>query len=319
MAKVLVTGASGFIGKALCLALAKQADVYAVVRQLNDGDTIEGVRQIQIASIDGDTDWSAALQGIDVVIHLAARVHVLNDTAADPLAAFRKTNVDGTVNLAKQAKQAGVMRFVFLSSIKVNGEVTESGKPFTPEDSPNPSDAYGQSKLEAEQALLAFSANQAMSVVIIRPPLVYGPGVKANFLALIRILNQRMPLPFAAVHNRRSLVALDNLVDLITACCWHPAAANQIFLVSDGDDLSTTRLLREISHALAKPALLLAVPTKWLLLIAKLLGKQAVLSRLCGNLQVDISKTRQLLAWQPPFSVGQGIQKTVQHYLNSCK
>jgi UDP-glucose 4-epimerase len=233
----------------------------------------------------------------------------MHDTAADPLTAFRAVNVEGTLNLARQAAAAGVKRFVFVSSVKVNGEATLPGQPFTADDAPAPLDAYGISKMEAEQALREIALQTGMEVVIIRPPLVYGPGVKANFAAMMRWLQRGVPLPLGAIHNQRSLVALDNLVDLIVTCLTHPAAANQTFLVSDGEDVSTTELLRRMGRAMGRPARLIPVPVSWLKLAAALVGKRDVAQRLCGSLQVDIEKTRRLLGWTPPLTLDQGLKK----------
>jgi UDP-glucose 4-epimerase len=263
--------------------------------------------------------WQASLAGVDVVIHSAARVHVMNDSESDPLAAFRKVNVDGTLNLARQAVAAGVRRFVFVSSIKVNGEATELGQPYRADDVPAPGDPYGVSKMEAEQGLRELAAQTGLEVVVIRPVLVYGPGVKANFMTMMRWLDKGVPLPFGAIDNRRSLVALDNLVDLVATCVTHPAAANQTFLVSDGEDLSTTGLLRRMAQALDKSARLLPVPAWMLRAGASLLGKSALSQRLCGSLQVDISKTRELLAWQPPVSVDVAMRATAKHYQDTNK
>jgi nucleoside-diphosphate-sugar epimerase len=242
-------------------------------------------------------------------VHLAARVHLLNDKSFEPLTEFRSVNVDGTANFARQAAAAGVRRFVYLSSIKVNGELTEVGHPFTADDAPAPEDPYGLSKHEAEQALRQIAADTGMEVVIIRPPLVYGPGVKANFESMMRWLARGVPLPLAAVtQNRRSLVALDNLVDLIATCLSHPAAANQTFLVSDGEDLSTVDLLKRMGAALGCPARLFHLPSGLLKLGAALVRKPGIYQRLCGSLQLDIAKTRQLLGWSPLVSVDEGLR-----------
>ena len=306
----LITGAGGFVGKALCAALLlRGAAVRMGMRSLqNCTDNLEGV---VVGSIDAETDWSEALRGIVTAVHLAARVHVMNDNSADPLAAFRAVNVDGTLNLARQAASAGVKRFVFISSVKVNGEQTEPGHAFTESDAPNPQDAYGQSKHEAEQGLHQIARETGMEVVIIRPPLVYGPGVKANFAALMRAVQRGWPLPLGAIHNQRSLVALDNLVDFIISCITHPKAANQTFLVSDGKDLSTTELVRGMARAAGVRARLLSVPVWALQAGAKLLGKGDAVQRLCGNLQVDISKARELLGWVPPVSVEEGLKRAM--------
>jgi nucleoside-diphosphate-sugar epimerase len=243
----------------------------------------------------------------------------MNDVSADPLAAFREVNVEGTLNLARQAAASGVKRFIFISSIKVNGEGTEPGTVYTADDVPAPVDPYGISKLEAEQGLRVLAATTGMEVVIIRPVLVYGPGVKANFLSMMRWLYRGVPLPFGAVRNRRSLVAMDNLVDLIVICSDHPAAANQTFLASDGEDVSTTDLLRKLARALGKSAFLVPIPV-WLMSgVATLLGRRPLSQRLFGSLQVDISKNRQLLGWTPPVSLDKALSLTAQHFLDSRK
>jgi nucleoside-diphosphate-sugar epimerase len=239
----------------------------------------------------------------------------MNDKSADPLAEFRRVNVEATAALARQAAGAGVRRFVFLSSIKVNGEFTEAGQPFTADDAPAPEDPYGVSKHEAEKLLRQIAAETGMEVVIIRPPLVYGPGVKANFAAMMRWLARGVPLPLAAVtDNRRSLVALDNLVDLIVTCLHHPAAANQTFLVSDGEDLSTAQLLKRMGAAMGQPARLFYLPPVVLKLGAALLNKPGIYQRLCGSLQLDIAKTRQLLGWSPPVSVDDGLRRAAEGF-----
>jgi nucleoside-diphosphate-sugar epimerase len=236
----------------------------------------------------------------------------MNDRGVDSLSEFRKVNVEGTINFALQAAHAGVKRFVFISSIKVNGDSTHIGSPFTADAAPTPNDAYGISKMEAEQGLLKLSAQTGMEVVIIRPPLVYGPGVKANFSALMRWLRFGLPLPFGAIHNKRSLVALDNLIDLIVLCLVHPAAANQTFLVSDGEDVSTTELLRRMGLAMDSPARLIPFPVNWLKLAAAFLNKGDLAQRLCGSLQVDIDKTRCILGWIPPVTLDQGLKKAAE-------
>jgi UDP-glucose 4-epimerase len=266
---------------------------------------------VAVGDLSAQADWSEALAGVQTVVHAAARVHVMDETATDTLTEFRRVNVQGTLQLARQAEASGVRRFVFISSIKVNGEVTNLGLPFTAENIPAPLDPYGVSKMEAEQALRQIATETGMEVVIIRPPLVYGPGVKANFAALMRAVQRGWPLPLGAVHNQRSLVALDNLVDFIVTCITHPQAANQTFLVSDGQDLSTTELVRGMAQAAGMPARLLPVPVWALQAGATLLGKGDAVQRLCGNLQVDISKARQLLGWVPPVSVEDGLRRAV--------
>ena len=313
---ILVTGSTGFIGQALITQLdihsfkplasvRKQTSLFSShIKQMAGGDILP------------NTAWKEALSNIDIVIHLAARVHVMNDTNTNPLAEFRKVNTEGTLNLARQAADSGVKRFIFLSSIKVNGEVTDLNSPFLSKDTYVPSDPYGLSKYEAEQGLKKFAKETGMEVVIIRPPLVYGPNVKANFLSMMKWLYKEVPLPLGSIHNKRSLVALENLIDLIIACINHPAAANQTFLVSDDEDLSTTDLLQRMTKALGKPSRLLPIPSNIITLGATLLGKSAVAQRLCGSLQVDISHTKNTLGWKPPVSVGEALQKTADAYLS---
>ena len=316
----LVTGGSGFVGRALInrLTLIAGSTVIAPVR--NVASTFpEGVRSIPFTNLDATFNWSEELKDVDCVVHAAARVHVMNDVSADPLAAFREVNVEATLNLARQAAASGTKRFIFISSIKVNGEGAEPGTVYRADDVPAPIDPYGVSKLEAEQGLKELAAVTGMEVVIIRPVLVYGPGVKANFLSMMRWLYRGVPLPFGAVHNQRSLVAIDNLVDLIVTCSDHPAAANQVFLVSDGEDISTTQLLRKLAGALGKPARLLPIPV-WLMSgAAALLGQRALSDRILGSLQVDISKNRKLLGWTPPVTLDKALSLTAQHFLDSRK
>ncbi|AZF52041.1 UDP-glucose 4-epimerase [Pseudomonas sp. R4-34-07] len=314
--RVLVTGASGFVGSRLVEVLKDKDDFQvtgAVRRQVVERK--DGIKHINVGELSPDTDWAEALKGVDVVIHAAARVHVMNDVEADPLAVFRKVNVEGTLNLARQAIDSGVSRFIFISSIKVNGEGTVPGNPFTAEDVPTPIDPYGISKMEAEAGLRDIASGSRLEVVIIRPVLVYGPGVKANFLNMMRWLDKGIPLPFGSISNRRSLVALDNLVDLIITTATHPAAANQTFLVSDGEDLSTTQLLRRMATALNKKAFLLPIPSVILSMGASLLGKKSLSQRLCGSLQVDIDKTCSLLSWRPPVTVDQALGLAASYYL----
>lgn len=305
--KVLITGVTGFVGKVLCAELFSQGhEIRAAVR--TKVAAIKNVEMTMVGEINRGTDWSSALRDIDVVIHLAARVHVMHDTVVDPLAEFRKVNVDGTLNLAHQAAKAGVKRFIFISSIKVNGEHTEADKPFKESDVANPQDAYGVSKFEAEQGLLQIAQQTGLDVVIIRPPLVYGAGVKANFASMMRAVKRGIPLPLGAIHNKRSFVYVGNLVSLITRCVGHPVAANQVFFVSDGHDLSTTELLSACAVALDVKSRLMPVPQKLIEFSAVLVGKKDIAQRLCGNLQVDITKARTLLGWEPPVSVADGLK-----------
>ena len=307
----LITGATGFVGSGVLARLAGDGvETLACVR----GDMVsmpKGVSIVPVAELTANTDWRQVLVGVKSLVHLAARVHVMHDTKIDPLTAFRAVNVDGTLNLARQAAAAGVKRFVFVSSVKVNGESTLLGRAFTEADAPNPQDAYGKSKHETEVGLRQIAADTGMEMVIIRPPLVYGPGVKANFAALMRAVQRGYPLPLGAVHNQRSLVALDNLVDFIVTCITHPQAANQTFLVSDGQDLSTTELLRSMAQAGGVPSRLMPVPVWALQAGASLVGKGDSVQRLCGNLQVDISKARSLLGWVPPVSVEEGLRRAM--------
>jgi nucleoside-diphosphate-sugar epimerase len=270
--------------------------------------------EVNVGDIGPNTDWQKVLEGVDVVVHTAARAHIMIDTVGDPLSQYRKVNVEGALNLARQAAVAKVKRFIFISSIKVNGESTAAGKPFTPDDQPNPADPYGISKWEAELGLQQLAAATGMEVVIIRPPLLYGPGVKANFLSMMRWINDGVPLPLARIDNRRSLVAIDNLVDLIITCIDHPAAANQVFLAGDGDDLSTAELAKCIGKALGKPARLFPFPVSILSLAAGLLGKKSVVQRLTDSLQVDISRAGELLAWKPPVTLDQCLRKTADDF-----
>jgi nucleoside-diphosphate-sugar epimerase len=316
----LVTGGSGFLGRALINRLAQLPGVCVIapLRTLSAPLT-PGVRTLPMANLDGKNDWKGALTGVDVVVHAAARVHVMKEVALDPMAAFREVNVEATLNLARQAAACAVKRFIFISSIKVNGEGTDPGAPFRADDVPAPIDPYGISKFEAEQGLMALSAATGMEVVIIRPVLVYGPGVKANFLGMMRWVQRGIPLPFGAIHNQRSLVAIDNLVDLIVTCTDHPAAANQVFLASDGEDISITQLLRKLAVYLGKPARLLPVPARLMSAAATVLRQRALADRLLGSLQVDISKNRQLLGWKPPVTLDQALALTAQHFLDSRK
>lgn len=312
---ILVTGATGFVGNALCERLAGHRALRVSVRN-KSAITFPFDIEVVEASLSPDQDWSAALSGASTVIHCGARVHVMNDKVVDPLAEFRRVNVDGTLRLARHAAELGVKRFVFVSSVKVNGEYSLPGQLLMADQLPAPSDPYGVSKCEAEEGLLNLSSEAGMEVVIIRPVLVYGPGVKANFLEMMRWLRSGIPLPLGGItENRRSLVYLENLVDLIITCLDHPAAANQIFLVSDGHDLSTTELLQRMAASMGGPARLIAVPVGLIRFAASLIGRPGIAQRLCGSLQVDISKTRELLGWLPPFSVDEGLRRTAEVFL----
>lgn len=318
--RVLVTGSMGFIGGAVVARALHDPGLEVCA---SDHPVAAPGKSLAVPTyfrdLAPDTDWAEALGGVDAVVHTAARVPIMDDVAEDPLSEYRRVNVAGTLTLARQAAEAGVRRFVFLSSIKVNGERTMVGRPFTADDSPDPSDPYGVSKLEAEEGLRRIARDFGMEVVVIRPVLVYGPGVKANFLTMMRLMNRRAILPLGAVNNRRSLVALENLVDLILTCLWHPRAANQTFLVSDGEDLSTTELLRRVAPALGRPIRLVRVPPQILTFMAGLVGKTDLAQRLCGSLQVDISKTRALLDWAPPLSVDEGIRLAAMRFLEEAE
>ncbi|MDR3371563.1 SDR family oxidoreductase [Rhodoferax sp.] len=308
--KILVTGATGMVGKALCQRLVD--DGFAVRAAVRTIDAELATSDVAfVGDINELTDWQTALTGVDVVVHLAARVHLMRDTAENPLAEFRRINVQGALKLARSSYAVGVKRYIYVSSIKVNGEFTESGQALTELDVPNPQDAYGQSKYEAEVGLLQIAVETGMEVVIIRPPLVYGPGVKANFAALMRAVQRGWPLPLGAIHNQRSLVALDNLVDFITTCISHPNAANQTFLISDGQDLSTTELVRCMAKAAGVPARLLPVPVWALAWAGRLLGKVNGVQRLTSSLKIDSGKARNLLGWTPKITVQEGLLRAV--------
>lgn len=310
---ILITGASGFVGSALLKRLAGEGRSLRAAYRSEVSAPFPGVQVVAAGDLKPEQDWRVALQSIDVVVHTAARVHVMRDMATDSLAEFRTANTAGTLNLARQAAEAGARRFVFISTVKVHGEATPMGEPFT-EDAPFvPQDPYGQSKLEAEQGLQELAEQSEMEVSIVRPPLVYGPGVRANFAALMHAVARGLPLPLASVNNSRSMVALDNLVDLVVTCIDHPAAANQAFLVSDGCDMSTPTLIRGLAQAMGGPSRLFACPAALLDFAAAVAGKADALDRLCGNLQVDITKAQTLLKWNPPISVEEGLRRAVLH------
>lgn len=309
--RVLVTGANGFVGRALCDELLRYGQsVRGTLRQHEGRQALlERIEPIVVGTINAATDWKAALTGCEVVIHLAARVHVMDDTAQAPLALYRATNTDATLNLARQAAQAGVKRFVFVSTIKVNGEGRD--EPYRESDAPAPQDPYAISKWEAEQGLWRIAEETGLEVVILRPPLVYGPGVKANFLRLMQWVKKGWPLPLGAVRNRRSLLYLGNFVDAIRVCVVHPAAAGQTFLLDDGEVVSTPQLIRAVARAMGRPARLLAIPVGLLELAGALLGKRAAVARLAGSLYIDSSAIRSHLGWTPPYSMQAGLEATV--------
>jgi nucleoside-diphosphate-sugar epimerase len=307
---VLVTGANGFVGSALCGHLAGLGFSVRKALRLPPGREASGT--VAVGDIGSDTDWSVALEGIDRVVHLAARVHMIRYTSHDASAEYRRVNVDGTRRLASMAAARGVQRFVLLSSAKVNGELTQ--RRYTEADPPHPEDAYAVSKWEAEQALVRIGRETGMECVILRPPLVYGPGVRANFLKLMRAVAAGVPLPFASIDNRRSLVYLGNLVDAIGACLEHPRASGRTFLVSDGDDMSTPELVRRLAKALRVPARLLPLPVALLSLAGTLTGQRSAVDRLIGSFQIDASAMREALGWTPPFAVDRGLQETAHWF-----
>lgn len=307
-ARILVTGATGFVGRVLCTeALRRGMTVRAAVRE----GSVPGCECAPLPGLSAAADWTAALAEVSTVIHLAARVHVMQESAADPLAEFRKTNVEGTERLARQAARNGVKRLVFVSSIKVNGEATEGDARFAECSPASPRDAYGLSKWEAEQALWRVAADTGLEVVVVRPPLVYGPAVKGNFAAMLAVLRRRIPLPFASIRNARSLLYVGNLADALLLCATHPSAARNTYLVSDGEDISTPDLLRRLGQAMGKPARLLPCPVALLEAMGRLTGKTAQVERLIGSLRVDSGKIRREVGWSPPYSIAAGLQATV--------
>lgn len=313
---ILVTGANGFVGSALCECLRKRGmSVRGATR--TRGLNVDGDECIAVGDISAQTDWTPALKNVDQVVHLAARVHVMNEKSADPLAEFHRVNVGGTASLARQAAVAGVRRFVFLSSIKVNGELTTSSQRFAANDVPAPADAYGVSKHEAEQVLWKIVAETDMELVILRPPLVYGPGVSGNFMRLLQVLDRRWPLPLGAIQNQRSLIYVGNLVDAIRRSLRHPKAAGKTFLVSDGVDVSTPELVRGIAAALGRRPFLLPVPVSWMRRAGRVLGNQAAVDRLVGSLCVDIAPLREELGWTPPYTMQAALEATALWYRKS--
>lgn len=311
---VLVTGATGFVGRFLSkhLLAAGYRVRGTLLESKNISSLIEGVEPVTVKPLGADTTWSHAMAGVDTIIHLAARVHIMDDPSTDPLAEFRKVNVAGTARLAGEAAKIGVKRFVFISSIKVNGE--ESSIPYTTDSPSLPSDPYGISKWEAEQALRTIEADTGLEVVVVRPTLVYGPGVKANFLNMMKIITKGIPLPLASVANKRSLIYIGNLVDALTTCAVHPAAAGQTYLVSDGEDISTPDLIRRTAKALELPARLFPVSVSLMRLTGKLSGKSGAVNRLTGSLIVDSSKIRRELGWKTPFTLEEGLAETAKWF-----
>lgn len=323
--KFLITGASGFVGKILCAQLLQQGHELRAANRTAASECMRmpvnaGVmyREIVIGMIDGKTDWSSALAGTDVVIHLAARVHVMRENAVDPLAAFREVNVAGTERLARAAASSGVKRLVYVSSIKVNGEQTET-VPYSEQDVPDPRDPYGISKYEAEQALHRVALETGLEVVIVRPPLIYGPGVGGNFLRLLKLMSRGVPLPLASIRNRRSMIYLGNFVDALITCATHPAAAGNTYLVSDDEDISTPLLMRNMANLMGKHGWLWPLSPFFLKLAGKTTGMSGEVERLIGSLQIDSSRIRRELGWRPPYSLQQGLSETVRWFEQAGK
>ena len=320
MKNILVTGANGFIGRILCGMLADAGN--EVRGSVRDSQHIAvknpACEYFAVGDIDSNTDWVPALNGMDAVVHLAARVHVMRETAVDPLIEFRRVNVEGTRRLARQAVSLGVKRFVYVSSIKVNGQKTIDDS-FTADNLPAPQDPYALSKWEAEQVLHQIAGETGLEVVVIRPPLVYGPGVRGNFLRLLRLVDRGLPLPFGSIENRRSLVSVFNLCDLLRICLEHPKACGEVFLIKDGEDLSTAEIIRRIAKAMHRPCRLVRIPVPLLRLAGALVGRRAEADRLCDSLQMDMEKTRVLLNWTPPVNIAEGLERTVEWFLREGK
>lgn len=313
--KILITGSSGFVGSHLVqILLAQQQDLVCPQRSHRE---IAGCACPTVGDIDSNTDWSVALEDVHTVIHCAARVHVMNETADSPLTAFRQVNVEGTLALARQAAAAGVRQFIYISSVKVNGEMTPMGEAFNEASPCFPEDAYGISKREAELALWELAETTGMAMTIIRPPLIYGSGVGANFQTMLRWVHRQWPLPLASISNQRSLLFVKNLCHFITRCIQNPRAYQEVFLLSDGEDLSTSQLLRACARALHVAPRLLPSPAWCLRLIARLIGKKSIADRLCLSLKIDSSKARQRLDWSPPYTVQQGLDETAHAFLLS--
>ena len=306
--RVLITGASGFVGRALALEASGRDIPLRIALRRPDALLSGRFDAAAVGELDAETDWGAALDGVEVVVHCAARTHVMRELSDDPWRDFRRTNVEGALQLARQSVRAGVRRFVFISSILVNGPQT-SFKPFCADDIPVPSSLYAKSKYEAEIALQDLSRETGLELVVIRPPLIYGPGVKGNFEAMIRWIERGIPLPLGAVNNKRSFIALDNITDFILGCLQRTAAANHTFLISDGEDMSTPDLLRRIGQALGKTVRLFPVPPRMLWAGARLVGKPDMARKLVGSLQVDSSATCKTLNWSPPISVDEAIKR----------
>jgi nucleoside-diphosphate-sugar epimerase len=316
--KILVTGATGFVGTPLIRHLSSQGhQVIGALRSAHlSDDGFSGVEFKAVGDIHGSLDWMNYLVGVDAVVHLANRAHVMHESNINPLALYRSINTEGTLQLARQSAASGIKRFIFISSVKVNGGSTLPGQRFSPVIESIPTDSYGLSKYEAEEGLKKISLNTGMEVVIIRPPLVYGPGVKANFLKMMQWVEKGIPLPMGHITNQRSLLGIDNLLDFIQVCLTHPKAVDQTFLISDDHDVSTTELLKEIASAMHRPARLLEAPQLILEKSLILLGQGHIAERLCGSLRLDITLAKTLLSWKPPYSFKDQLRKTVSAYLS---
>ena len=316
--KVLVTGATGFVGRTVIEALIADKDYEPVAATRNCNSIFsKNIQIILMGDLDPSNSWNDSFENVQVVIHTAARVHIMKDPELDPITEYRRVNVDGTLKLAQEAAMAGVKRFIFLSSIKVNGESTLLNQPFTEMDEPHPIDPYGITKYETENALFELSKETGMEVVCIRPPLVYGPGVRANFLNMMKWLHKGIPLPFGAINNKRSLVSVDNLASLILTCIKHPKAANEVFLAGDNESLSTSELLIRVAACMDKSTFLIPISERVIETSLNLIGKSDIAVRLCSSLQVDISKSKSVLDWTPPMGVDQGLKKVVQHFVKT--
>lgn len=309
MSKVLVTGANGFVGTRILEILSlEHYETLAAVRKKESLNKVGDIEAFEVGSIDASTDWSSCLKDVDVVVHVAARAYVMGEQGMDALDIYRQVNLHGTLALGHEALRQGVKRFIYISSIKAMGEKSSLDKPLSLETELHPEDAYGLSKLEAEMALKELTSNSSMELTIIRPPLVYGKGVKGNFASLAKLSSLGFPIPLGCMENKRSLVAIDNLVDLIKVCIDHPKAGDQTFLVSDDDDVSTSRLLRELAHAQNVKSRLFCMPVLIITTIAKIFNKRSTIDRLYGSLQVDITDTKRILGWQPIVSLRSGIE-----------
>ena len=324
MKAVLVTGADGFVGRAVCrrlleFGLAPRAGLWNASLWPALQAAVPGLDEFaSVGDLGASPDLRSALEGVSAVVHLAARVHIMKDKALDPLTEFRRVNTGGTVFLARAAAARGVRRFVFVSSVKVNGEST-TGRPFAEGDMAAPQDPYAVSKWEAEEALRSVSAETGLEVVIIRPPLVYGPGVRANFLRLMGLVKRGIPLPFPDTKNRRSLIGVENLADCLMRCVTHPDAANHTFMVSDGEDISTRELAIKLAPLLGRSARFLPISERALRFAARLAGEQSAVDRLLGSLEIDSGKVRRTLGWVPPVALGRGLEATASWYLDSLK